>query len=204
MTWAPSPPGVISTLLPQTHFLLSFSIQKNTTSPQFRAKAGAFRSRNLFSLGCTLDYGVEGTGRASLFASGSQETFGNHPRLHPRPQLGEGSVIPPEVWSLQRWRLPRDCRESPGCGACSVRAHCVSGSPSLAGRPAPEPEGGARRRRKSPFGQGIAEPSWPGPPGGSTEPLNRSSLGASLGSPQRPSGSPLFRFQHCSPHLHLF
>lgn len=43
-----------------------------------------------------------------------------------------------------------------------------------------------------------------GPPEGSTNPPSRSSLRASLGSPDSPQGSLLFRFPHFPPHLHLF
>lgn len=122
-----------------------------------------------------LPLGVEG-GRLRCLRQGPRRPAGIL-RLHlsafPALGLAPGGKCYPGVWAPWQRRFPRDCGEGPGRRACSVLTHCVSGSPSLALRPAKKTGGGPWRRRKSPPRLDPGETQLERPPEGSTESLER-------------------------------
>lgn len=123
----------------------------------------------------------------------------------PAPTLGLalGGRCCPRVWAPRQRRLPKDCRESPGCGACSVRAHCVSGSPSLAPSPAQQ-RGGENEEAAGgrALSAGGREPSWRGTSRGQHRVAAYGLFPLSLVSPGSTQGSPLFRILQGAPLLH--
>lgn len=125
----------------------------------------------------------------------------HHLSAFPALGLAPGGKCYPGVWAPWQRRFPRDCGEGPGRCACSVLTHCVSGSPSLALRPAKETGGRGTV-------EAAEEPAPPGSRGNTTGDLQRAARSRwsvlstpRQGLPGSPKESPLFRTGQGPPDL---
>ena len=149
--------------------------------------------------------GGDGTGRASSFASRSRKTCGNHSSLLPSPPtlalgLARGGECYP-AWDLGASAVaaPQGLQGEPRMRRLLSSRSLRLRLPQPGAAPSTEAGRGSKTAAEEPTRPGAGGTELEGPPEGSTNPLSRSSLRASLGSPDSPQGSLLFRFSHFPP-----